>query len=183
MFPLMTAAGSSPQARGTRRDDFTASACAAVHPRRRGEHTRPPRVRRYPFGSSPQARGTLGYYSYALNVNTVHPRRRGEHSNAIFSTSILFGSSPQARGTQPLSRASRLHARFIPAGAGNTGGRNACPASTSVHPRRRGEHRAVRVTDRDYAGSSPQARGTRPPDGSDARQCRFIPAGAGNTHR
>ena len=50
----------------------------------------------------------------------------------------------------------------------------------TVHPRRRGERRAVTRPLRRTVGSSPQARGTGHQRILLTGQCRFIPAGAGN---
>ncbi len=72
-------------------------------------------------------------------------------------------------------------ARFIPAGAGNTGTATGSLKLITVHPRWRGEHidhgPEKQITD----GSSPLARGT-PHEIHEPRPIgRFIPAGAGNT--
>ena len=71
--------------------------------------------------------------------------------------------------------------RFIPAGAGNTGGVWGGSIKQSVHPRRRGEHQSRQPSSSASAGSSPQARGTPGSIRVDADVGRFIPAGAGNT--
>ena len=94
---------------------------------------------------------------------------------------MTTGSSPQARGTLSLCIHRNGHARFIPAGAGNTAriGRK-FPVQT-VHPRRRGEHRKLTLPIVGSDGSSPQARGTRVLGYVITDYCRFIPAGAGNT--
>ena len=52
---------------------------------------------------------------------------------------------------------------------------------SSVHPRRRGEHRIRKSSRKIILGSSPQARGTRQICFWRRRYPRFIPAGAGNT--
>ena len=74
-----------------------------------------------------------------------------------------------------------LDERFIPAGAGNTYVALRATTRCAVHPRRRGEHKALFLILIDLVGSSPQARGTQ----AAVRICglgiRFIPAGAGNT--
>ena len=94
---------------------------------------------------------------------------------------LSYGSSPQARGTRRLGGIDRVHARFIPAGAGNTqrcGG--GCHQQT-VHPRRRGEHLSTGRASMTNKGSSPQARGTPGRRPHRRHHRRFIPAGAGNT--
>ena len=155
---------------------------AAVHPRRRGEHASCDTWSLTNVGSSPQARGTLYCSPHVPTVcrfipagagNTgqategprqfaVHPRRRGEHSRTAATHVEDVGSSPQARGTLTVRAYDAIYGRFIPAGAGNTFRRSAAVAPSSVHPRRRGEHR--------HAGAGY------------LRRVRFIPAGAGNTN-
>ncbi len=94
---------------------------------------------------------------------------------------MVRGSSPLARGTHRSAAQLVQGLRFIPAGAGNTliGGMQ--NARTTVHPRWRGEHGDRMIYARWLAGSSPLARGTRPPPRSSPAPGRFIPAGAGNT--
>ena len=151
-----------PAGAGNTRAGFLALAKIPVHPRRRGEHCT--RMTRHPLpgGSSPQARGTRNS-DYARRVrarfipagagNTrperrgtagraVHPRRRGEHGGGWGGYQITNGSSPQARGTPVQLAVYRSLDRFIPAGAGNTRMRQFCGPRRTVHPRRRGEHRA-----------------------------------------
>ena len=73
--------------------------------------------------------------------------------------------------------------RFIPAGAGNTVDGEFFIAGAPVYPRWRGEHdrpRHLAVADQ---GLSPLARGTLLQCQQSFPDCRFIPAGAGNTRR
>ena len=72
--------------------------------------------------------------------------------------------------------------RFIPAGAGNTGSFSQKRRWDSVYPRWRGEHWFLFVTGGPPRGLSPLARGTHRCCFSLSVICRFIPAGAGNTH-
>ncbi len=76
---------------------------------------------------------------------------------------------------------SRVSARFIPAGAGNTGSATAAPMTTSVYPRWRGEHEMLVSVNAANTGLSPLARGTHYAFLRLPGFCRFIPAGAGNT--
>ena len=71
--------------------------------------------------------------------------------------------------------------RFIPACAGNTCSSRRRKRYRPVHPRVRGEHTITRTIDDAECGSSPRARGTRPPVRGMVFRYRFIPACAGNT--
>ncbi|ESB94878.1 hypothetical protein SEENP078_15181 [Salmonella enterica subsp. enterica serovar Newport str. RI_10P078] len=71
------------------------------------------------------------------------------------------GLSPLARGTQTLGARMAVLLRFIPAGAGNTGGVNFYVFHISVYPRWRGEHETFHTDNVVIFGLSPLARGTR----------------------
>ncbi len=131
-----------------------------VHPRWRGEHVPERFLNEYQFGSSPLARGTrdlldeiiagsrfipAGAGNTALMVTgiiglPVHPRWRGEHLSSSPSRNASFGSSPLARGTPRQILSNSGTQRFIPAGAGNTIGKQIVSINLPVHPRWRGEH-------------------------------------------
>ncbi len=175
--------------------------CGADHPRVRGEHLPPPMISVEACGSSPRTRGTRQVRAelsrkyriipaYAGNTtpkNTPlpappdHPRVRGEH---ITGTAMLLpsaGSSPRTRGTLLRHLFPFGHLRIIPAYAGNTVRYSAQWASSSDHPRVRGEHAFFAASSAWTSGSSPRTRGThrrRSPRGTPRR---IIPAYAGNT--
>ena len=152
-------------------------------------------------GSSPLARGTLHRrarkhilrrFIPARAGNThrppspppsppVHPRSRGEHSDPRDARAGASGSSPLARGTPDAQVAAAAVSRFIPARAGNTFPQPTCPASGTVHPRSRGEHRQQSAGASGFSGSSPLARGTLNDVHQSRVTLRFIPARAGNT--
>ena len=114
---------------------------------------------------------------------TVHPRSRGEHEVRAATHMRMRGSSPLARGTLPHALGDPQAERFIPARAGNTRGAPPRSETDTVHPRSRGEHRLCRERENAGCGSSPLARGTRPPSRCSPPRHRFIPARAGNTGR
>ena len=91
------------------------------------------------------------------------------------------GLSPLARGTPRPILPLRRRYRFIPAGAGNTGGDRREQQRGAVYPRWRGEHCVVLRGAARTTGLSPLARGTQLRVQLDAGIDRFIPAGAGNT--
>ena len=187
-------AGNTSRASGTMRS-------RSVHPRSRGEHLRIVSAQEPVTGSSPLARGTQphrrcdsdgGRFIPARAGNTrilevgavqvsVHPRSRGEHPPAPGTPRCRTGSSPLARGTPTPSRSGSPSGRFIPARAGNTLPSSRPSPSGSVHPRSRGEHESARTGAPSSYGSSPLARGTRPPHSRRGIASRFIPARAGNT--
>ena len=172
-----------------------------AHPRRRGEHGPEDPMLTRPIGSSPQARGTRrelyspvqfdrlipagagNTCSVAGDPNdpAAHPRRRREHGAAIPCGCAGDGSSPQARGTLAHRHQRAAPVRLIPAGAGNTTTAACSTQAATAHPRGCREH-CIRIRARlNSAGSSPQARGTRPARPPCRARIRLIPAGAGNT--
>ncbi len=106
----------------------------------------------------------------------------GEHWNVSGLRNISPGSSPRVRGTFPRAPVKIGLFRFIPACAGNI--RTPAPTirTRAVHPRVCGEHDTFDAEARLLYGSSPRVRGTLPQSNNDRRQCRFIPACAGNIH-
>ena len=113
----------------------------------------------------------------------VHPRGRGEHDHRPSPIEPADGSSPRARGTPGRPKIYLLFTRFIPAGAGNTIWLMGPVLLLVVHPRGRGEHDVLLAGVGVDNGSSPRARGTQVMGSGDAVGQRFIPAGAGNTHK
>jgi len=91
------------------------------------------------------------------------------------------GSSPQVRGTGSVDRKRHCRKRFIPAGAGNRWPAAPRSRGRAVHPRRCGEQMTSPRLPAMRCGSSPQVRGTVPPDRPEPLHWRFIPAGAGNS--
>ena len=111
----------------------------------------------------------------------VYPRWRGEHISALSTAISVSGLSPLARGTLPLYMPECRCYRFIPAGAGNTPFGGTSRDHWPVYPRWRGEHLVMVETNGPGSGLSPLARGTPISVSRRICDCRFIPAGAGNT--
>ena len=111
----------------------------------------------------------------------VYPRWRGEHIYQNISFYSHGGLSPLARGTRIKHGLTRRAARFIPAGAGNTRLQHWIWKRGAVYPRWRGEHHKETILRFVQVGLSPLARGTLLQCQQSFPDCRFIPAGAGNT--
>ena len=111
-----------------------------VHPRWRGEHSRPGQQRARPRRFIPAGAGNTPCRQGHRGNRSVHPRWRGEHSRTEKPTSEAPGSSPLARGTPQQPQGRGRDRRFIPAGAGNTSGAEPNARVHPVHPRWRGEH-------------------------------------------
>ena len=114
-------------------------------------------------------------------ATTVYPRWRGEHEFEDELVKNTYGLSPLARGTLQPRLPPFRPARFIPAGAGNTGPGFEIRLKDPVYPRWRGEHFAINCLTVIVIGLSPLARGTRRDRHVFVGVGRFIPAGAGNT--
>ncbi len=97
--------------------------------------------------------------------------------------SKVCGSSPRMRGTYHFAFLFTTPSRFIPAHAGNIGGRARPADDLPVHPRACGEHVEVHSPPSIVSGSSPRMRGTYRLSAHLAFGLRFIPAHAGNISR
>ena len=157
-----TCLGSSPPTRGTR----SCSVMAGGHGRFIPAHA-----------------GNTLLFRNGRRPRTVHPRPRGEHDIRFFSTDGVRGSSPPTRGTRNNIIETGRNKRFIPAHAGNTAREKNFSHRYPVHPRPRGEHRALCPQTQYWFGSSPPTRGTPKPPLVNHLINRFIPAHAGNTSR
>ena len=167
-------AGNAPAPRAT-------AESPSVHPRMRGERLFGSTDSIRWFGSSPHARGTLPHHQLAqrderfipacagnagdqyhfFSTISVHPRMRGERQGRGGFQKREAGSSPHARGTLCRKAFTASMLRFIPACAGNASAASVSLATSSVHPRMRGERMRFSLPRRLDTGSSPHARGTR----------------------
>ena len=172
----------------------------SVHPRVCGERRLHSARRPLNCGSSPRVRGTAetivgqivgerfipacagngSVVRHRAPGAGVHPRVCGERMGSHPRGTTTVGSSPRVRGTAVIAAVLDIHARFIPACAGNgpVGGRDR--AMRSVHPRVCGERRGMESARLGMRGSSPRVRGTGQQLGQQLIGGRFIPACAGN---
>ena len=194
--------GSSPLARGLRRQSPSPTRARRDHPRSRGVY----RISRLfilkPEGSSPLARGlppwkcdasprSCGSSPLARGLHrrngstwqppTDHPRSRGVYSDRLIASAHDLGSSPLARGLPPRRPPCRGRTGIIPARAGFTAATPATSCSTGDHPRSRGVYNTHRFPVGNVIGSSPLARGLRLTTLSTSAGTRIIPARAGFT--
>ena len=149
------------------------------HPRVRGEHVDPGRVRQAMEGSSPRARGapdllrvflqghgiipacagSTHWVEWAKGRKRDHPRVRGEHAGPGGDFPEGQGSSPRARGAPAPGPCAHPSSGIIPACAGSTSGWTSTLTGSGDHPRVRGEHIKFFTCSRTLTGSSPRARG------------------------
>ncbi len=152
--------GSPPLARGPQ--------CGPVH--RRGD------VR-----LTPARAGTTAPRSGHRGPGAAHPRSRGDHRMNRRNHRPVNGSPPLARGPQRPSRTGPGHRRLTPARAGTTRPTRRANASSTAHPRSRGDHCCGSHRTWSASGSPPLARG--PPDRRPLAVLvqRLTPARAGTT--
>ena len=112
---------------------------------------------------------------------TAHPRWRGADQISPDAADLADGSSPLARGGPTHHPRRHDLPGLIPAGAGRTSTLPLCTALARAHPRWRGADRRRTRPLMWHLGSSPLARGGRPPLNPLIPARRLIPAGAGRT--
>ena len=174
--------GSIPASAGNPPMRAPPGAPTTVHPRERGESTRP-YVRPPPAeGPSPRARGIHLLPSArpgrarsipasagnprrrwpAGRTSAVHPRERGESRAGSAAHGNTHGPSPRARGIRYRQPRPRAWFGSIPASAGNPGAGAGAQLLQRVHPRERGESPPRMARRRRCWGPSPRARGIPP---------------------
>ncbi len=171
------------------------------HPRMRGEHACVAYMTRSLPGSSPHARGApvlpdavrarpgiipacAGSTELPLLIalgHWDHPRMRGEHGVSWKKSSTGLGSSPHARGARGPQGLAVLAYGIIPACAGSTTATARSSATSTDHPRMRGEHTDSEPMGRECTGSSPHARGALVAQPVAGGGDGIIPACAGST--
>ena len=156
----ISSTGSSPHARGTRKELHRSL---------------------YDPGIIPACAGNTMTVTGSSSSSGDHPRMRGEHNAEAAANVGTQGSSPHARGTQRRHEFRLLRFGIIPACAGNTSWLPAGSWWDWDHPRMRGEHAAHYRHLAVHVGSSPHARGTLVWSTVDQTDPGIIPACAGNT--
>ena len=136
--PLITPAGSSPHARGTRGVG-----------RLGVDHVR----------FIPACAGNAPLPECSLWRWPVHPRMRGERDVELHQRPVELGSSPHARGTPHTGQHNLGGQRFIPACAGNAPETPTCGNPATVHPRMRGERLELLSQSRDLVRFIPACAG------------------------
>ena len=175
-----------------------------VHPHIRGGTPPVVTVRVYLPRFIPTHVGNTSENSIRVIVVPVHPHTRGEHLCEHVRHPGRGGSSPHTWGTRAIGGAIPKVTRFIPTHVGNTGTTSTRPATPSVHPHTRGEHRKLErpppcaVTVHPHTrgehrktrtvipklfGSSPHTWGTLRSMIRWPVRDRFIPTHVGNTQR
>ena len=171
-----------------------------AHPRSRGENLVVMASTRPRVGSSPLTRGKqathdglqdhLGLIPAHAGKTTAsppgsktpaaHPRSRGENCRMVLRARSLFGSSPLTRGKLLYLTLHLPYYRLIPAHAGKTSSADQ-NATTTAHPRSRGENAVHPDLEVYVLGSSPLTRGKRRDRRDDRADRGLIPAHAGKT--
>ena len=132
-------------------------------------------------GIIPARAGFTQFRQPPAQATTDHPRSRGVYHGNSVPPHVLAGSSPLARGLLSPDFGFRLHVRIIPARAGFTHHQPDPAAGSRDHPRSRGVYVPWDGTRDRCVGSSPLARGLRPPLARRHQDRRIIPARAGFT--
>ena len=156
----VTAGGSPPHGRGTRRGARRATSGRGLTPARAGNT----------FATIPSSRSHM-----------AHPRTGGEHRRSPRPPTAQRGSPPHGRGTRARSAVRGGRGGLTPARAGNTATPRATTPPGRAHPRTGGEHPECHIDRRWTSGSPPHGRGTQTAHRGDPPRQRLTPARAGNT--
>ena len=158
----LSAAGSSPHARGLPGSVRAHPRCPGIIPARAG------------FTAQPYAKGYAG---------GDHPRTRGVYVVWGVGAGRGGGSSPHARGLLDGLGLFSVIDGIIPARAGFTRGHNTRKMTWWDHPRTRGVYNHLSQETLTRGGSSPHTRGLRRCAAGHSGRQRIIPAHAGFTLR
>ena len=174
-------AGSSPLARGLRRQRRRHRRSRGIIPARAGFTLASAPAAWRASGSSPHARGLRPLPGHSVRHAGIiparagftflrdaslaaildHPRSRGVYNDRWQASWNAAGSSPLARGLLVRRRGQGDDHRIIPARAGFTNFTHRGRRRSSDHPRSRGVYTVVKVDSVPSLGSSPLARGLR----------------------
>ena len=133
------------------------------------------------YGIIPAYAGSTRVWACARVVCRDHPRIRGEHALIWLARSMMRGSSPHTRGAPSARHIRHAYSGIIPAYAGSTASSTGRGGWSWDHPRIRGEHRRVVVSEHDRLGSSPHTRGAPSFSVPRSAPAGIIPAYAGST--
>ena len=151
------------------------------HPRLRGEHIHLIRFCKILYQSPPLTRGTHGLTGHDLAVPGITPAYAGNTECRAQCQACSCGSPPLTRGTLVLYSQKFFPCGITPAYAGNTLPQVRRTARPRDHPRLRGEHGTVAVTEVTFTGSPPLTRGTLYKEEAVVLLPGITPAYAGNT--
>ena len=175
--------GSSPLARGLRREPTAGPPRSWDHPRSRGVYMPSGSSASTSTGSSPLARGLRVDRQDISGGAGIIPARAGFTELAGSKKNFEVGSSPLARGLPRRPGAGAGWVGIIPARAGFTDHRPARSRGRRDHPRSRGVYISAYDELMSTLGSSPLARGLRVLTAKVPGLGRIIPARAGFTEQ
>ena len=130
---------------------------------------------------TPAYAGNTHFWKWFIFAGQDHPRLRGEHFVIATSSRIHQGSPPPTRGTLVKKTKKTFRRGITPAYAGNTSSAPNLFASVQDHPRLRGEHNNLLLSNIRFQGSPPPTRGTQCREKDLKESIRITPAYAGNT--
>ena len=151
--------GSSPLARGLRRDNLCILNLSRIIPARAGFTLARKRLPQHKIRIIPARAGFTSTATRRDMLNQDHPRSRGVYLKPLRRILRILGSSPLARGLRLTEPSTNSLTRIIPARAGFTERGHMGIAAKKDHPRSRGVYPVTLLKSCLKRGSSPLARG------------------------